>query len=624
MNGVSKSQDTEPNGAVSEPALPTLDRLRVPSSAVKFVNARNVASLWLQAFAHCVSSGDIDGILDLFISDSFWRDILALTWDFRTFHGLSKIGVFLADRLALSGASSFRLNEDQVEAERPFPDVVWIQALFTFETSVGLASGVVRLVPTPPVGASDQLIWKAHIVLTNLEDLNGYPEHVGALREPRPNHGKWRSQRQREIDFVDEDPTVIVIGGGQNGLGMAARLKYLGINALVVEKNPRIGDNWRTRYEALCLHDPIWYDHLPYLKFPETWPVFTPALKLADWLEAYAHSLELNVWTSSTVVKTEQDDVTKKWTVIIRRGENGPERTFKVDHLIFALGFGAGLPRMPKYPGMDEFQGKIMHSSQHKTAHDNVGKKVVVVGACTSGHDICSDHVDHGIDVTMIQRGPTYVMSTKQGWPRLVGSLYSQNGPPTDIADRINASFPNPFLRVFHPRIVKDIAEADRKIIEGLTKRGFKLTWGDNGSGAVYLAWTKAGGYYYDVGASQMIIDGRIKLKNDSLIERFTETGIKFEDGSELECDVVVFATGFGDERHAVTKVLGSDFEDKLKPLWGLDEEGEIKGAWRDIGVPRLWYMIGNLMFCRFHSKHMALQIKAFQEGIWDGTRYSL
>jgi len=358
------------------------------------------------------------------------------------------------------------------------------------------------------------------------------------------------------------------------------------------------------------------------MKFPETWPVFTPAMKLADWLEAYANSLELDVWTSSNVVRAVQDDMTKRWTVTIERGEVRSERTFKVDHLIFALGFGGGLPRMPEYPGMDEFQGTIIHSTQHKTAQNNIGKKVVVIGSCTSGHDICSDHVDHGVDVTMFQRSPTYVMSTKEGWPRLM-ALYSENGPPTDIADRIDASFPNPFLKMLHPRAVKEIADADREMIDGLTKRGFKLNWGENGSGAIYLAWTKAGGYYYDVGASQMIIDGRIKLKNDSLIERFTKTGIRFEDGSELKCDVVIFATGFGDERDAVIKVLGSDFAEKLKPLWGLDDEGEIRGAWRDIGVPHLWYMIGNLMFCRFHSKHMALQIKAIQEGIWDGTRYS-
>ncbi|EPQ61345.1 FAD/NAD P-binding domain-containing protein [Gloeophyllum trabeum ATCC 11539] len=600
-----------PNGASHTrigPSLPTLDRLGIKDLAVKSINPQRVASLWFQTFSHHVQSGDVDGIVSLFIEDSFWRDLLVLTWDFRSFHRTSNIRQFLLDRLAITKPSSFRLEEDRTELEQPYPDLMWIQGLFRFETSFGFASGVFRLVPTPSAANSDQLVWKAHVVLTNLEDLKGHPERIGPYREPNPNHGKWTEQRRREVDFVDRDPSVIIVGGGQNGLGVAARLKYLGISALVVEKLPKVGDNWRTRYEALCLHDPIWYDHMPYLQFPPTWPVFTPARKLADWLEAYAHSLELNIWTSSNVTKVEQDGTTKKWAVTIQRGETGEERSFKVDHLIFAFGFGGGLPRMPKYPGMDEFQGKVIHSSQHKTAEDHIGKKVVVVGACTSAHDICSEHVERGVDITMFQRSPTYVMSTKEGIPRLLGSLYSETGPPLDIADRINASFPNPFLKEFQKRVTKEIAEADKDIIEGLTKRGFKLTWGEEGSGALGLVWTKAGGYYYDVGASCMIIDGRIKLKNDSLIERFTKTSIKFEDGSELECDVVIFATGFDDARDAVIRVLGSDYKEKLKPLWGLGKDGELNGVWRDFGVPNLWYLMGNLAVCRFYSKHMALR----------------
>jgi hypothetical protein len=146
-----------------------------------------------------------------------------------------------------------------------------------------------------------------------------------------------------------------------------------------------------------------------------------------------------------------------------------------------------------------------------------------------------------------------------------------------------------------------------------------------------------------DVGASQLIIDGKIKLKNDAQISNFTKKGLEFADGSTLDADVVVFATGLGEARDPMRKIIGPEAGAHLKEIWGLDSEGEIKGAWRDIGLPRLWCMIGNFALCRFHSKHVALraflhvyydrstradsmttEIKAIEEGLFDEKRYSL
>ncbi|KAG1786573.1 hypothetical protein EV424DRAFT_116726 [Suillus variegatus] len=95
------------------------------------------------------------------------------------------------------------------------------------------------------------------------------------------------------------------------------RLKYVGVPTLVIDKKPRVGDSWRDRYKApSCLHDTIWYNQTPCLNFPPTWPVYTPAAKLAaDWLVAYASFLELDVWTASTVTKTSWNDSTKTWSV---------------------------------------------------------------------------------------------------------------------------------------------------------------------------------------------------------------------------------------------------------------------------------------------------------------------
>ncbi|KAG1751336.1 FAD/NAD(P)-binding domain-containing protein [Suillus paluster] len=529
-------------------ALPTLDKLG--SSVSPDVDVQAVASQWFSAFTDAIQSKNVPAIIDLLVDDVFWRDILALTWDFHTFQSTPAVEKFLTDQLPLFTLSSFTLKKDLVELQRPYPDLAWIQAFFDFETTVGIASGVFRLVPLADGS------WKAHTVFTNLEDLKGFPEQNGPRRNHQPNHGKWAAKRAREIECFDEEPSVIIIGGGQSGLDVAARLKMLGMKSLVVEKNERIGDNWRKRYAALCINNPVWYDHMPYIPFPSSWPVYTPALKFADWLESYAHSMELDVWTSATVMSVIPGTKGKKWSVAVQRAD-GRERTFEVNHVVFALGFGSGMAKTPDIPGQDEFKGQILHSSKHNLATDHAGKKVVVVGACTSGHDICADYAKNGIDVTMVQRSPTYIMTSKEGMPRLM-AMFWEDGPPTDIADRVGASYPNFLIKLLHQRLTKEIAEADKELLDGLQRQGFKLTFGEDGCGFLFMLWSTGGGYYVDFGASQMIVDGKIKLKSDGPISHFTQTGLLFEDGSILDADVVVFATGYADARAAYRALLRS------------------------------------------------------------------
>ncbi|CCM06437.1 uncharacterized protein FIBRA_08699 [Fibroporia radiculosa] len=361
------------------------------------------------------------------------------------------------------------------------------------------------------------------------------------------------------------------------------------------------------------------YDHLPYMPFPPSWPVYTPAQKLADWLEYYAEAMELNVWTSATVIHAEPKG--GKWKVVVRKGD-GTERIFHPDHVIMAVGFGGGVPKVPKIPGQEGFQGQVLHSTQHKSARDHVGQKVLVVGACTSAHDIAADYVDHGVDVTLFQRSSTYIMSTKEGMPRLFKDTFWEGVGPTEVSDRVHTSLPAFMLKEMHVRLTSEIAEADKQTLEGLKKAGFKLNFGQDGSGFLYNAMTRGGGYYLDVGSCQKIIDGQIKLKNDSQIERFTKTGLLFTDGSELDVDVVLFATGFDGARAAICRLVGEDLGSTMSQIWDLNEEGEAYGAWRYLGVPNFWFMTGNLAMCRFHSKHLALQIKAIQEGVY-GTRYA-
>ncbi|KAG6332553.1 hypothetical protein ID866_6538 [Astraeus odoratus] len=595
-------------------SLPTLQRLG--STVDPTIDARSAAKNWFTSFVDAMSAKDVVGILDLLLDDVFWRDMLALTWDFHTYEGKDAVKRFLGTQLPKFDPTSFKLHEDLIGLQKPFEDVAWIQAFFTFDTTVGHASGIFRLVPCPDES------WKAHVVYTNLDDLRGFPEQIGILRNHKPYHGNWGETREIERAFLEVEPSVVIVGGGQTGLEIAARLKMLGVSALVVEQTKRIGDIWRERYAVLCLQDPIWRNHMPYLPFPPSWPVYIPGWKLGDWLESYANALDLNVWTSTRVVSIEPGAMRKKWSVKVVR-EDGTERIFSVNHVVLAMGYGNNVPKIPDIPD----RGQILHSSEYKVATDHLGKSVIVVGACTSAHEICSDYESNGIDVTMVQRSSTHVVSIQACTRRLFGifgRLYCEGGPPIDIADRISASFPIHLLRLLFQRHTKHLAEADRDLLDGLRNVGFRLTSGEDGSGLFVPLFKKIGGHYLDRGPSQKIIDGKIKLKADGRIAKFTRTGLQFEDGSTLDADVVLFATGFAETRGAYLKLLPSYLHDFVQPILDLDDEGEVNSVAREIGgrgpkgekLAGIWTLLGNLAGCRFHSKHMALQIKAYEEGI--------
>lgn len=233
--------------------LPTTTKLGISSADIKVANAEEIAQKWLSSFSEAISTGIPDAILSSMTEDAWWRDLLAITWDFRSFQGCDKIKQFLQDRLEFAKLSNFVLTLATVD--ELYDDLSWIRGHFVFETAVGSGSGVFRIVPVK--SQDGQLEWKAHNILTNLESLKGIYEASGSLRNFQPNHGKWLGQRHRQTEFLDKDPEVLVVGGGQSGLEIAARLKLLGVPTLVCERQDRIGDQWRHRYAALCLHDVV-------------------------------------------------------------------------------------------------------------------------------------------------------------------------------------------------------------------------------------------------------------------------------------------------------------------------------------------------------------------------------
>jgi putative flavoprotein involved in K+ transport len=461
-----------------------------------------------------------------------------------------------------------------------------------------------------------------------MDELKGFEEQLGPRRDKGVSHGEqrdrqtWLERREAEREFTASEPQALVIGGGQGGLTIAARLGQLGVDTLVVERNARVGDNWRNRYRSLVLHDPVWYDHMPYLPFPAHWPVFTPKDKLADWFETYVAAMELNVWTGTEFLGGEYDDAARQWTVRVRR-EDGTERTLHPHHVVLATGM-SGVPNVPEIPGVDDFAGTVRHSSAHGGGREFAGAKALVVGACNSGHDIAQDFYEQGAAVTMVQRSGTYVMSSENGIAVLFAGVYEEGGPPVEDADMMFSSLPFPLVGELHKQATKVLAELDGELLAGLEKAGFKVDYGDDGSGLFMKYLTRGGGYYIDVGASRLIADGKIGIKQGVEIERFTKDGVVFSDGTSLEADVVVLATGYQNMRESARRLLGDAVADRCSPVWGLDDEGELRTIWRRSGHDRFWFMGGNLQQARTYSKFLALQIKADEENLLKGTDPSL
>ncbi|KAI9792878.1 MAG: hypothetical protein M1833_000990 [Piccolia ochrophora] len=598
------------------------------SSTTTPPDARETAIAWVSSFNDLIQSGDAIAP-DVFLEESHWRDLLCSTWDFHTLSGPEKIATFIQDQhnrshiQSLSVDTSTDLRQPTVAAVDFGGSVKGVQAFVTVDTDVGRGRGLVRLLSDAKDGGK----WKAFTLFTTLEELKGYEELVKDRRPTGVEHGaqpdrrNWKDRRTAAENFEgDIQPAVIIIGAGQGGLTTAARLKQLGVESLIVDQVANVGDNWRNRYHQLVLHDSVWYDHMPYLPFPPHWPVFTPKDKLAEWFQLYAKALELNVWTSTTLINSSFDFQKKKWTVTLEREKDGikEERKLYPRHVIQATGH-AGEAYFPKdIKGLDDFKGDLLiHSSQFKGPQPNgEGKKAVIVGSCNSAHDIARDYLDHGYDVTMVQRSSTLVLTSETLIEVTMKGIYSEDGPPLEDADLLNMSFPAPVAKRHQADATVAMLARDSALLSRLSAAGFALDSGPDASGLFMKYLHRGGGYYIDVGTSSLIASGAIKIKQGQEIARVDPHGLTFADDTSLLADELVFATGFQNMRETARKIFGDELAEKVTDVWGFDEEGETRGMWRPTGHPGFWFMGGNLALCRFYSRLLALQIKALEEGV--------
>jgi cation diffusion facilitator CzcD-associated flavoprotein CzcO len=568
-----------------------------------------MAQHWLASFAAALEAQDVQKTVSLFEPEGHWRDLIGFDWNLSTHNGREAIAAMLERTIQDSSPRNFRLAPRRTaprQVMRAGRQV--IEAMFEFDTNIGAANGVIRLVPDP----NQQGQARAWIVMTSLDSIRGHEELLGSRRPTGDDYSRefggpnWLDKRQQALAYADRDPAVLVIGAGQAGLSIAARLGQLGIDTLMIDRNARVGDNWRNRYHSLTLHNEVHVNHLPYMPFPASWPVFIPKDKLAHWFEAYAQAMELNGWMGTELVGGEWVEQERRWTVKLKRSD-GTIRTLKPRHLVFGTGVSA-IAQRPSLPGLEQFGGHVLHSGQYTEGSAWKGRKVLVLGTGNSAHDVAQDLHCSGASVTLIQRSPTHVVSIREA--QRVYSLYTE-GLPLEDCDLLATALPYPALRRSYQLATALSRDTDQALRQGLERRGFRLTDGEDDTGFQMLYLRRGGGYYFNVGCSDLIVEGRIGLLQFADIERFVPEGALLRSGQIVPADLLVLATGYKNQQEVVRASLGNAIADRTGPAWDYDAGGELRNMWRPTGQPGLWFTAGSLAQCRIFSKFLALQILA-------------
>jgi cation diffusion facilitator CzcD-associated flavoprotein CzcO len=572
-------------------------------------DVRETAESWIAALNAALAGGQAARLSELFEADSHWRNLFGISWYFATFSGNATVVRELLARAAEARAAGFRTDS---AALAPRHAVVAgrnvIEAVFRFESANGPGYGAVRLVRQP----DDRV--KAWTFSTSLDF-----DAIVAARTQAANESHtrdfaapdWLEQRQASVAYEIADPDVLIVGGGHAGISAAVELNRIGLSALVIDREQRIGDNWRLRYRGLKLHNKTPVNHLRYLPFPSTFPDYIPKDKIANWLESYVDILEVDFWTRTNFDGADYDEAAQRWTARLTR--EGTERTLRPKHIVLATSV-SGTPNIPTIEGIENFRGPVLHSSRFAAGKQWSGRPVAVFGTGTSAHDICQELQAAGADVIMVQRSPTMVVNVEPA--QLYDKTYLGDGPPIAVRDILNSGVPLPVMKAAHKIVTDEVKRLDAPLLSRLERAGFRLEFGEDGTGWPLKFRTRGGGYYFNVGASELIADGRIRLVQAADIAGYERDALRFKDGTRLTCELIVLATGYKGPDHLLQQLFGADVAQRVGRVWGFDEASqELRNMWTRTPQPGLWFVGGAFSQARIYSRYIAAQIAAIEAG---------
>ncbi|KIW87265.1 uncharacterized protein Z519_12168 [Cladophialophora bantiana CBS 173.52] len=598
---------------------------------------------------------------DCFTDDAMWRDSYAMTGTFRTFYFNATVAqqwLLLREQRQITSREYIPGSSKII----PFgPESAYLECQLKFTTSnpVTECSAFFSMVPSPTMDGG----WKIWILRTVLEQLpghgnvdvleprtplladngassellsdrgsngsstfvngNGSDAHATGLEDVYVNGHTSQQTNGTTVEHVEsindmaEQQSIhhfqaVIIGGGQAGLSTGGRLRALGVSYVVIEKNEQVGDAWRLRYESARLHTVREYSHLPFDRtFGPSYPEYLGKEDLAKGHLEWARKFGINIWLSSTVTSGDWDQETGLYTLTVRRKGTSTPTVITAKHVVIATGAGSQTPIMPLLANRDKFRGQVLHSADYKSAEQWRHKAGIVLGTANTAHDVADDMYEAGMSVTMVQRSRTFVLPVEyiqDRYHKLYNSKLS-----TETSDRIMFTNPVSIARLTSANAFHAMARAQPERWEALERVGFKVDPYGDIQDAINV---RLGGHYIDVGTSAKIAKGWIKVKSDALAVSFYEDGLEFADGTRMRADVVVFATGFvGNLRNHVEQIFGKEVGDRAGDCFGLNEEGEILGAFKPVQQRGLWYIGGALGHARWYSRFLALSIKADQLG---------
>jgi putative flavoprotein involved in K+ transport len=175
---------------------------------------------------------------------------------------------------------------------------------------------------------------------------------------------------------------------------------------------------------------------------------------------------------------------------------------------------------------------------------------------------------------------------------------------------------PLKLARRSHQMITEQSKKLDGPLLERLDRIGFKLDYGEDNTGWQFKYLSRGGGYYFNVGCSDLVASGAIRLKQFSDIETFTLDGARMKDGETMPADLIVLATGYRPQEELVRKLFGEAVTRRVGPIWGFGDGDELRNMYVRTPQPGLYFVAGSLAQCRINSRYLSLQIKAIEEGL--------
>ncbi|KAE8421419.1 hypothetical protein BDV36DRAFT_292345 [Aspergillus pseudocaelatus] len=563
-----------------------------------------------------------------FAGQAYWKDQLALTYHLRTFSGPNVIAASLLETKSLREVEGGIAIDGGAVFLPATPTLQFIDCGIIFRTRSPGATCKGKVVLLPVKARHETIEWKIWVLSTFLESLDLQKEDEALLHSP--------GRQLAGLPIFDTD--VFIIGGGNAAVTVAARLKALGVESIMAERNPRPGDNWALRYDCMRFHIPTSFCDLPYMSYEEELraPHLLTRDELASQVQRYVEAFNLNIITSAEILSTRYDPSAKLWEVQLKTPAG--QHTAHSKHLVLATGISSQEPYLPKVADDHLYQGTTLHSAQYRNAKqlaETGAKSVLVIGSANTAFDVLEDCHAAGLRTTMVVRSPTYIVPVDYLCDKHSLGAYDMG---VEIADRLFLTLPSYVDAQLARGVMTQFATQEPHRYDALAAAGFPVIDSRNPDMALmHNLLERAGGHYVDVGGTKLLADGRASVKAGVEPIAYTPTGLRFSDGSSADADAVVWCTGFADKnvRDTAIRILGGhsssnetdnepthmlgphEIADRLDGTWGIDAEGEIRGLWRrQSRLDNLWVAGGYTQQHRWHSRTIALQIKASLEGV--------